>query len=469
MIYADADPERHSKVSRAIERECDAVSVACGSDPDRILDRVDDSSVACLVCADRVDGATSVEFVARVREVRPDLSVIVFTGEDPATVGGDLLAAGATDVLHNTDEPFRYELLAAKVRRAASQYREREPEVQRPPRDLATYETIVATAPEPIYRLDADRRFGAVNPAMVELTGYALETLLDADLTLVMDEDDAASVETAVEGLVTGEHDGGPIEVEVITAGGKRRSCLVTLSVLPFDERFRGSVGILRDVTERRRREQRLEVMDRVLRHNLRNQINVVRGRARFLEDRLQPEAAEHVAQITDSMESLLSVSEKVRWANSVFRDGDDLGAIDVAVVAERAVERARERFPDPEFRVETPGNARVSAHRAVRICVDELLENAVRHNAGSTPTVEVTVEPRGFGMGIVVGDDGPGLPDHERRILEGARESQLNHGSGVGLWLVRWIVDESGGQIHATAPDDGGTEITVVLPEATG
>ena len=96
-------------------------------------------------------------------------------------------------------------------------------------------------------------------------------------------------------------------------------------------------------------------------------------------------------------------------------------------------------------------------------------MTNAVEHG-GDASTVEVTVaaEP-GNRVTIAVADDGPGLPAVERDLLRGGTETPLNHGDGLGLWLVNWIVTDVGGTLDVTVDD--GTTVTVELrgPDAEG
>jgi signal transduction histidine kinase len=64
-----------------------------------------------------------------------------------------------------------------------------------------------------------------------------------------------------------------------------------------------------------------------------------------------------------------------------------------------------------------------------------------------------------------VISDDGPGIPDHEISVLQNAEETELEHGSGLGLWLIKWGTDTFGGSITFDMED--GTEVRIQFPEA--
>jgi signal transduction histidine kinase len=72
--------------------------------------------------------------------------------------------------------------------------------------------------------------------------------------------------------------------------------------------------------------------------------------------------------------------------------------------------------------------------------------------------------------VAVTVSDDGPGLPETEREVLTGKMSvTPLDHGSGLGLWLVRWIVTAYGGDVTYADRPNGGSDITLTLRSAAG
>ncbi|MFB6191892.1 MAG: ATP-binding protein [Haloarculaceae archaeon] len=99
-----------------------------------------------------------------------------------------------------------------------------------------------------------------------------------------------------------------------------------------------------------------------------------------------------------------------------------------------------------------------------MRLGLRELGANAAEHGNSSPVTYRVETTDDGE-IAVHIRDDGPGLPEMERHVLEAGRETPLGHGSGVALWLVNWIVTGLGGEVTTTV-DDGMT-VTVQLPPA--
>lgn len=233
-----------------------------------------------------------------------------------------------------------------------------------------------------------------------------------------------------------------------------------------------GRLISIRDVTEGRQREQRLDVLNRLLRHNLRNELNIVLGNANGLVEELPAEDHRRRAEtIAAAAERLTERATKVtRAAGQSAIAGQ--GPTNVAAqVAEVASAKQREH-PAAEITTDCPAEAWSSAGPAVRTAIDEIVTNAIEHSDGAHPSVHVAVSngatnPDG-GVRVRVLDAGPGIPEDELAPIRRGGETQLNHGTGVGLWLVTWVVREAGGDVEF-GEEDGQTAVTVHLPGHAG
>ncbi|WP_435062865.1 GAF domain-containing sensor histidine kinase [Halobaculum sp. EA56] len=219
---------------------------------------------------------------------------------------------------------------------------------------------------------------------------------------------------------------------------------------------------------ERERHEAELErqtalatVLNRVLRHNLRNDMCVVRGHAQLMAEELEDDSAGEV--VLDHIDGLLELSEKARELDRVVSAEFEYESVDVPTLVEGVVESVAGDYPAASVSVDADGRATADLLPSFERAVEELVENAVKHG-GEEPTVAVAVESVPNAVEIRIADDGPGLPDHEAEVLNAGTESPLLHGSGLGLWLVRWIVSGHGGSVEATDTDDG-TTMTVSVP----
>jgi signal transduction histidine kinase len=230
------------------------------------------------------------------------------------------------------------------------------------------------------------------------------------------------------------------------------------------------------DITDRKEREQRLMVLNRVLRHNLRNKLTAVTGYAGALETVLEAGAAEgtvpleeaedHLDQIKRNANDLVALGEKARQFEQAIESTDITGTVEVrSVLADLAAEY-RDHYPDAEITVEAAdlevrGNARF-----LELAVGELIDNALSHNDRDEPTVSIEASAvTSEQIEITIVDDGPGIPEMERKTLTEGEESSLLHGSGVGLWTVNWLVTRIGGHVSIADSEPRGTVVTLSLP----
>ncbi len=327
-------------------------------------------------------------------------------------------------------------------------------------------ETLLQAAADPIYELDADGHFTLVNDAMVSALGYDRSTLLGSHISLIVPEGSVVESAELVEELRTTGRERATHETTVTAADGERLTYQISLSLRREGGTFGGVVGVCRDVTELRHSERRLSVFDRVLRHNLRNKMNVVLARAqRIAEGAGDP--AEQAATIEAAGEELLALSDRTRKFHDSIEPGGEAGPVDVAGLVRRVAADNAERHPDASFDVEAPGVAWGRASDTIEQALNELVGNAVSHTDRESPAVELRVGPTEDAVVIEVADDGPGIGDLEREALERGHETPLDHARGLGLWFVRWTVTNAGGDIAIEANEPRGSVVRLSLPRA--
>jgi len=270
-----------------------------------------------------------------------------------------------------------------------------------------------------------------------------------------------------------------------------------------------------------REREQRLDVLNRVLRHNVRNEMSIIHNYADIIREFTDDDQLESAAgTILAAGGELIDLSDKARQIRSAFDEADRRHGFDAAALVADAVDDVGGEFPDAEIHHAVPEGVTVVGLPALDTALENVLENACEHNDADEPRVEVDVtfdpeasperewpptldhdatapdedataagkeattadggdtdplDPGRLAEGettglarIAVADDGPGIPAHEHEVLTAGEETALEHGSGLGLWLVFWVVGKSGGELGFADNDPRGSIVTMTLP-ATG
>ena len=218
---------------------------------------------------------------------------------------------------------------------------------------------------------------------------------------------------------------------------------------------------------ELRQSVKQLQVIDRVLRHNLRNDMNVIKGLAETIQEASEGDVAERAATIVAESDQLLTTADKERKITKVLADSNPPKPIDIGAIIDHTVADLQERHPEARVTVEGTTDHSVKVIGSIGQALDELLNNAVIHSDRAEPSIEVIVEDSDDSVAVRIADDGPGIPDMEREVLmEEAEIDPLYHGSGLGLWLVKMIVRQSGGSLAFDENEPRGSIITIRLPK---
>ena len=306
------------------------------------------------------------------------------------------------------------------------------------------------------------------NEGFTQITGYPKQRLLGDNCRFLQGEEtDEATVTEIREAIESNT----PIRTEILNYRADGTPFWNQLTIAPVtgteNEDVTHYVGIQDDITAKKRRDELIGVLNRILRHNLRNDMGVIIGFADMIAERTEGETAQMARQISEKSTELSALSEKAQDLQKAVQSLEQFAPRDVLADVEATVAELRTEFPETEFSIETAPCEDVMATETLRLVLRELGENAAKYgdSSGVTYGIEMTEDGE---VAIRVQDGGPGLPEMERHVLEVGRETPLRHGSGLGLWIVNWIVTGLGGEVTTTVDD--GTTVTVRLaPAAEG
>ena len=253
---------------------------------------------------------------------------------------------------------------------------------------------------------------------------------------------------------------------EQLPAQGATRRAMLDFSVRPLTDQT-GTVTQLivegRDITALQRREDHLRTLQRVLRHNLRNELTATRGYAELLEANLEDATyVEYAQQIREGADTLLALSETARDLTETVLEGGDPQPTDIVEQVEAAVAAL-----ETDIAVDTPETAIARADDRLEPVLREVL-NAALKRADGTPDLAVDVRVGDEYVTIQLVDDGPTIPDIELTELRAdAERSQLEHGNGLQLRLAKLTIEDYGGSITHRAGETGGNVLTIRVPAA--
>ena len=353
--------------------------------------------------------------------------------------------------------------------------------------------SIIETSDDAIISKSLDGVIQSWNSAAERLFGYTADEAVGRHISLVIPPDRVAEEDQIIASLKAGqrvEH----FETERVRSDGQR--IFVSLTISPIkdaDGRVVGASKIVRDVTERKRAEEKLQRLaadlseaDRrkneflaMLAHELRNPLAPISNAAQALRlssgDRAAVESASNmlerqVGQMSRLVDDLLDMSRITRGKIELRRE-----RVELAPIVEAAVEAVRAQYArmNHELTVVLPPRpVRVNADPArLTQVIGNLLNNACKFTDRGG-RIALTVECDGDQARIRVRDNGIGIAADqlphlfEMFVQADSSLERSRDGLGIGLTLVKTLVELHGGSVEARSDGPGrGSAFEVRLP----
>ncbi|MFB6198474.1 MAG: PAS domain S-box protein [Halobacteriaceae archaeon] len=333
--------------------------------------------------------------------------------------------------------------------------------------DLRKMRRAVEEAGLAIFITDTDGRIEYVNPAFELITGYSRDEALGRNPRILQSgELDRNYYERMWESILQGEV--WQEEIPNRRKSGELYFANQTIAPITTNGAVRKFVAIQQDISERKEREQHLQVFNRMLRHNHRNLLNLIVGAADSLDTPPTSQEAPLTRILRDASQELHELSEKAFTITQLLMDEKCRVPItDFDAEVQTLLSEFEDRYPNANISHTLEGVLDFRANPHFPRVIRELVENALEHSGRRDVCVEVHIEQTATHLDVSVEDNGSGIPEHEYGVVTGERElTQITHGSGLGLWLSYWIVRRSGGDLNFHVSDEG-TSVCVELPLA--
>jgi len=282
------------------------------------------------------------------------------------------------------------------------------------------YRAVIEANFDSVFRFDTDGTFTYASESAQDLLGYSPTELVDQPITLA--HPDAQTTEWAWENL-SQILNGEPVEVQDFPLETKSGEIIFTdIRGVPI---YDGSVpdvartaddivGIqvmVRDASDRRQREGLISVINRVLRHNVRNEMSVIRGWADMLVEELDADRAKKAAVIRAASTRLLDLTEAAQKIEQNREISPELEPTDIMPLVNRIVTECETRYPDAAITVDAPDQAIAETLPRIEVALFELIDNAAKHG-GDPASVDIDVRVADLQITCKVADTVPGLPD---------------------------------------------------------
>lgn len=339
------------------------------------------------------------------------------------------------------------------------------------------YRRLISVSPLAVI-VNRGNRVIFINDAGVRLFGAVkAEEILGKSPVDLFHPESRALVGKRISQLLEGSPNVPVVEEKIVTLDGT--SIDVEVNAARFmDEEGPAIVAMIWDVSERKRLQEQLRRTERIaelgtlasgMAHEIGTPMNVILGRAEYLMDRVKDEPVKRglqtivvqVERITRVMNQLLAFAR---------RKSPDRGPVALKAIIENSVEMFQERLARNrvlvELKAEEPcPNVLADIDQMSQVLIN-LIMNAV-HAMPDGGTLRIGLTQENDMVKLTVADTGHGIPQEAlKKIFEPFfTTKEFGKGTGLGLTVVKGIIEEHQGSIAVESLPGGGTTFTILLP----
>ncbi|MDZ7850259.1 MAG: PAS domain S-box protein [Halodesulfurarchaeum sp.] len=336
---------------------------------------------------------------------------------------------------------------------------------------------IIDLVPDPIFVKNRDGEYLLANEAVAALFGRKPADMIGkTERELGMGsatfrryrEEDLGVIDSG-ESLVIPERQARTPEGNVLTFQ------TVLIPYEPVGSDAEGVLGYARNMTERKEYEEQievqrdtLEILNQIVRHDIRNDLQLVVSYTELIEDHVDEEGREWAKTVLEAARNAIEITQTARdVADVVLSSETELEPRSVRTVLEAEIETVGSNFE--QAAIETDGSipdATILADGMLESVFRNLLQNAIVHNDEDEPTVTVSATAGEQWITVRFVDNGPGIPeDRKETIFEKGEQGLDSDGTGLGLYLVNTLVDRYGGSLRIEDNEPKGSVFVVELP----
>ncbi|RAW45763.1 diguanylate cyclase [Halorubrum sp. 48-1-W] len=336
----------------------------------------------------------------------------------------------------------------------------------------SSYRPHVENVPIGIFEVNRHGEYVEVNETACEMVGYSRAELLEMSTTELIPEGDDPGDAVSLVGV----RETGHMRAERQIQHKDGRTVDVLLETVDLEDgRY---IVYVQDITEQKEYERQLEqqrdnleVLNQVLRHDVRNDLQLVTAYADLLSEKCEDdEVSGYITTIQESANHAVELTSTAReMADVMLSVTQESQQIDLRTVLETEVSEVQSSYPNAAITFGTTvPSVTIDANEMISSVFRNLVKNAIQHNDKPLAEVTVSVTVSDECATIRVADNGPGIPDDRKEAIFGKGDRNLESaGTGLGLYLVETLVDSYRGDVWVEDNDPDGAVFVVELPKA--
>ncbi len=305
------------------------------------------------------------------------------------------------------------------------------------------------------------------NKAAEEISGYSRDEVLGSKRLWELfypDEEYRENILEKVQKVVSGEETMEGLETTIRRKDGQKRTISWNSHALKDEDgNIIGFVSLGRDITEEKKMEEREDFLHSLLRHDLKNKIQIIGGYHELLKDFDLPEEAKgFIRKAQKASKEGNELIEKVRTLREI--GGSRVSKFNIHTVIGNVICEHETQAKEDGIKIEYENlDCEILGGPLLEELFSNLLENSIKH--ANCKKIKISAEKSGEKCVIIVEDDGKGISNQIKdKIFEKGFKCGKNAGSGLGLALVKEIAESYGGNIKVEDSELGGAKFKVKL-----
>jgi len=325
------------------------------------------------------------------------------------------------------------------------------------------YKNLVENQGEGVVIGDLEENLKFVNPAAVKILGEDEEKLVKMNMMEFLSDKEIQKLKKQTASRRKGKS--STYELIITRPDSSNREIMVTATPL-FDhnKKIIGSIGIFRDITEWNlankeieKNRKLLELINKILRHDLTNQLAAIQSGVRMYS---LEQKDEYLQETFKKISSSIELIRKMKEFGSLKYSTENLITIDTADI----FKNIKQVYPQIDFTIN--GESNVKANESFYSAIDNIISNSIDHSGSDKIVVDISSQEDE--VTIKIRDFGKGIPDEikDKIFEEGFKQGRTGK-SGLGLYIVKEALSTIGGTIEVEDNDPQGTVFALKLKKS--
>ncbi|KXB05391.1 hypothetical protein AKJ50_01055 [candidate division MSBL1 archaeon SCGC-AAA382A13] len=471
VLMVDDEPGLLEQAKSFLEKENERLKIRISTSAKKALKLLEREECDCVVSDYQMPEMNGLDFLETVRGKRnSDIPFIMFTGKSREEVAIKALNFGANRYIRKGGSPkSQYGVLADAIIQEVKRVKSK----QKLSENKKKFKQLFEMNPVPTHLFNKEGELVEVNQSACQTLGYEKKELLGKNIFEIpfLTEEAQNKIigffQDYVNKNLDEENGSPPIEPEIIeveTKKGKSRIGEVKAKPIKNNGKISGVIGVVRDITDHRKRREKEKFLHSLLRHDVQNKTQIIHGYLQILAEKDLPDKQKKsVEKALNACKESISVIEKVKTLREVNRE-EEVGEVNIGSVIKNVVSEKEPQASEKGIRIEYEDcGYNVMGGPLLDELFSNLIENSIVHS--DCEKIRISSEETEEKCIFTLEDDGCGIPQEGRKkIFERGYRKGDTGGSGLGLYLVKEIAESYEGRVEVENSELGGAKVDVYL-----